>query len=255
VTGAVGIAWAVGWFLLYDTPEHQRWLSPAERTQVAAEAGGPSKPAGVRQSLAALVRTRALWGLMLTRLLATPVWWFYVFWLPDYLSQGRGFSLKEIGLYAWIPYVTVDLGKMAGGVLSDALLVRGSSPTLARKSVMVAGAVLMLAGILVAGAPSAASAIACVCVATFGFGCWSANILALHADLFPAGRMATAVGATGMAASLGGAAFTFAVGRIVGSAGYAPVFWAVGLLALVACVALLFVLGRVERVNLVEAAT
>jgi ACS family hexuronate transporter-like MFS transporter len=152
-------------------------------------------------------------------------------------------------MYAWIPYVTVDLGKMAGGAISDRLLAVGRTPTFARKSVMVVGALLMVAGVRVAGADSAALAIAWVCVATFGFGCWSANILALHADMFPAGSMATAVGATGTAASLSGAAFTFAVGRIVSGAGYVPVFWVVGTTALLACGALIFVLGRVEKVN------
>ena len=112
---------------------------------------------------------------------------------------------------------------------------------------MVFGALLMVGGVKVAGADSAAMAIIWVCVATFGFGCWSANILALHADIFPAGSMATAVGATGTAASLSGAAFTFAVGHVVARAGYGSVFWAVGTTALVACAVLIFVLGRVER--------
>lgn len=246
VTGVIGFAWVVAWLFAYDAPERHRWLDPADRARVAREAGLPRVAAPLGSALAALFRTRQLWGLMVTRLLATPVWWFYVFWLPDYLSQARGFSLKDIGLYAWIPYVAVDLGKMAGGALSDRLLAAGRTPTFARKSVMVGGAILMVAGVRVAGADSAAAAIAWVCVATFGFGCWSANILALHADLFPAASMASAVGATGTAASLSGAAFTFLVGRVVGTAGYVPVFWAVGTTSLFACLALIFLLGRVE---------
>ncbi|MBL9204233.1 MAG: MFS transporter [Opitutaceae bacterium] len=246
-TGILGFIWVVAWLVVYETPDRHRWLNPEDRDQVATEAGASGARAPLGSALARLLRTRALWGLMLTRLLATPVWWFYVFWLPDYLSQSRGFSLKDIGLYAWIPYVAVDLGKMLGGAVSDRLLARGHSATLARKSVMVFGALLMVGGVKVAGADSAAAAIVWVCVATFGFGCWSANILALHADIFPAGSMATAVGATGTAASLSGAAFTYLVGQIVGTSGYGPVFWAVGTTALVACAALVFVLGRVER--------
>ncbi|MBE7540424.1 MAG: MFS transporter [Opitutaceae bacterium] len=247
VTGVLGFIWVVGWLTIYETPDRHRWLGKEDRVRVAVESGALGGHTPLGSALARLLRTRALWGLMLTRLLATPVWWFYVFWLPDYLSEARGFSLKDIGLYAWIPYVTVDLGKMLGGAVSDRLLSRGHNATFARKSIMVFGALLMVGGVKVAGAENAAVAIMWVCIATFGFGCWSANILALHADIFPSDNMASAVGATGTAASLSGAAFTYLIGQIVGSAGYGPVFWVVGTTALVACAALLFVLGRVER--------
>ena len=121
--------------------------------------------------------------------------------------------------------------------------------TLARKSVMLGGALAMMSGLQVVGAATPAAAIAWICVATFGFGMWSANILALHADVFPPDTMGSAVGVTLMAASLGGAAFTFVVGQVVDRVGYAPVFWVVGSLALVACLALFFLLGRVERIG------
>ncbi|MBM3862174.1 MAG: MFS transporter, partial [Verrucomicrobia bacterium] len=168
-----------------------------------------------------------------------------------YLSKARGFSLKEIGFYGWIPYLTVDFGKMAGGMASDWLLARGMGAGFARKSVMVCGGLMMSAGLMVVGAPTPVAAIAWVCVATFGFGMWSANIYALHADIFPAQSLATAVGFTGMGSSLGGAAFTYAAGLVVDKGGYAPVFWAIGILPLLACVTLVFCVGRLktESVN------
>ena len=82
---------------------------------------------------------------------------------------------------------------------------------------------------------------------------WSANILALHADIFPAGRMATAVGLTGAAASFGSAFFTYATGLLVDTHGYAPAFWVAGTAALVACLSLVFILGRVETASIAEA--
>jgi ACS family hexuronate transporter-like MFS transporter len=248
VTGVLGFVWFVGWLFVYHAPQNHPWLSADDRATVVAEVGPVPKPAGFAAPLRRIIGQRALWGLMATRMVATPVWWFYVFWLPDYLSKGRGFSLLEIGLYGWIPYLTVDLGKMIGGALSDWLLAQGRSATFARKSVMLVGALAMVSGIQVAGAPSAPAAIAWVCVATFGFGMWSANILALHADIFPAETMGTAVGATLMAASLGGAIFTYVVGQVVDKAGYAPVFWTVGMLALAACLGLFVLVGRAERI-------
>jgi len=249
VTGLLGFGWLAAWLLVYYGPENHPWLSAEDRATALKELGPVrQKPAVFGAPLLRIIGTRQLWGLLVTRMVATPVWWFYVFWLPDYLSQGRGFSLKEIGFYGWIPYLTVDLGKMAGGAVSDALLARGHSATLARKSVMLAGALAMMGGLQVVGAATPAAAIAWVCVATFGFGMWSANILALHADVFPAETMGSAVGATLMAASLGGAAFTFAVGQVVDDVGYAPVFWGVGSLAPIACLALFFWLGPVKRI-------
>ncbi|MDP3208168.1 MAG: MFS transporter [Rhodoglobus sp.] len=250
VTGVLGFIWLIGWLWLYHAPHQHPLLSEADREQAIKEVGlAPPKPPIFGAALKRIVRERQLWGLMATRLMATPVWWFYVFWLPDYLSKGRGFSLKDIGFYGWIPYLTVDLGKMLGGAASDALLSRGMSATVARKRVMFLGALAMLSGIQVVNAGSAAAAIAWVCVATFGFGMWSANILALHADIFPAETMATAMGSTLMAASLGGAVFTYVVGQVVDRVGYSPVFWTVGVLPLAACVALFFWVGRVERIR------
>ena len=165
--------------------------------------------------------------------------WWWIYQTPEehrWLSEtDRAIALQEIGC---IPYLTVDIGKLIGGAGSDRLLARGHSATFARKSVMVAGALAMAAGVLVVGAQTSAGAITWVCVATFGFGLWSANILALHADIFPTETLATAVGLTGMASSLGGSIFTYTIGLMVDRTGYAPVFGVAGTLALLACVAL-----------------
>lgn len=250
VTGVLGFIWLIGWLWIYYAPHEHPKLTAEQRDEVLRELGvGRPKPPVFGAALRRILGERQLWGLMATRLMATPVWWFYVFWLPDYLSKGRGFSLKEIGFYGWIPYLTVDFGKMLGGAASDALLARGRSATLARKTVMVLGALAMLGGLRVVSAPNAAEAIMWVCLATFGFGMWSANILALHADIFPAETMGSAMGSTLMAASLSGAAFTFIVGQIVDRTGYTTVFWIVGVLPLAACVALFFWVGRVERIK------
>jgi MFS transporter, ACS family, hexuronate transporter len=251
VTGALGFIWLVGWWFVYQAPGEHAWLSEADREQAMRESGaGKRQATSFGAALRQIIGWRQLWGLMATRMLATPVWWFYVFWLPDYLSKERGFTLKEIGLFGWIPYLTVDLGKLIGGACSDRMLASGYSATLARKSVMAAGALAMVAGVLVVGAETAAGAIAWVCVATFGFGLWSANILALHADIFPTETMATAVGLTGMASSLGGSIFTYAIGLMVDRTGYQPVFAIAGMLTLLACIVLFVGLGRVYNPQL-----
>jgi ACS family hexuronate transporter-like MFS transporter len=251
ITGLLGFLWLAAWAWIYRKPSEHSWIVQNEREQLAAgTTPSPGHTAGRLAALRQILAVRQLWGLVVTRMVATPVWWFYVFWLPDYLNKARGFSLKEIAMFGWIPFLTVDLGKLLGGALSDRLLRRGASTTLARKSVMGAGAVAMLGGVQVAGAGTAAGAIAWVSLATFGFGMWSANILALHADIFPPDAMATAIGVTGTAASLGGAIFTFATGWLVEWRGYAPAFWVAGTAALVAFLSLVFLLGRVDAAKL-----
>ena len=228
-TGLLGLVWLCFWLRFYRT-------NPA----MAGSAWVPS-------ALWTILRQPKLWGLMATRLLATPVWWFYVFWLPDYLGNGRGFSLAEIGMFGWVPFVTVDLGKLIGGRLSDLGIARGYSLTMARKTVMGAAAVCMAGGLFVVAAETSFAALAWVSLATFGFGMWSANILALHADLFDSSTIASAVGWTTAASSLGGAAFTWLIGRVVDSQGYGLVFAMAGSTALLAFAVLWFAVGTVER--------
>lgn len=116
-------------------------------------------------------------------------------------------------MFAWAPYVTVDLGKLIGGRLSDQLIRQGRSTMFARKAIMAGGALCMMGGFFVVEAGSAISALAWVSLATFGFGMWSANILALHADLFDSSNIASAVEWSTAASSLGGAVFTWLTGR------------------------------------------
>lgn len=224
VVGGLGFVWLCFWLWQYEDA-----------------AAGEVAPVG---SLWAMMTDRNLLGLMATRLLATPVWWFYVFWLPDYLGSGRGLSLKEIGLFGWVPYVTVDLGKLVGGWSSDRMIANGNPLNLSRKAVMGMGVICMAGGLFVVEASTAAAALAWVSLATFGFGMWSVNVLALHADLFDRRSMATAVGWTTAASSLGGALFTWVTGRMVDSQGYGPVFVMAGLTSMLAFVVLYFAVGR-----------
>lgn len=250
LTGLLGFVWLVVWLIVYHAPDRHPWLTPEQRAALLREVGNVApKPSVFGSALRRIIGRKELWGLMLTRLTVAPVWWFYVFWLPDYLVRARGFSLLEMGLYAWIPFLTVDIGRLLGGMVSDHLLSRGYSATVARKSVMVVGALAMVSGIQVVGADSASGALAWVCGATFGFGVWSANILAVHADLFPAETMGSATGVTLMASSLSGAGFTYLVGQFLDTMGYTPIFWAIGLLPLLACVPLFVIIRRIERIR------
>jgi ACS family hexuronate transporter-like MFS transporter len=205
VIGAIGLVWLFFW-----------WPNVPEQEARPALAG--------RAPWRELLRQRVLWGLVLTRFFATPVWWFYVFWLSDYLAVERGMTLMQLGLWGWLPYLSVDLGKIFGGRLSDYWSVRGKPFLVARRQVMAMGAVIMPAGALAVTAPTVTMAVLWAAVGTFGFGLWSVNILAIHADVFPETQIATAVGITTAAGGMGGAVFSWLTGQIVNAAGYTHAF-------------------------------
>lgn len=205
--GVLGLIWQILWLLTIEGEQRH-----ARQEPVAEVASGP------------LMMNRMLWSLMATRFFATPVWWFYVFWLPDYLSRGRGLTIEQIGAWGWLPYITVDLGKWIGGHLSDRLALSAMGYVAARRRVMAGGAAMMCGAAFVVGASSVASALAWVSVGTFGFGLWSVNILALHADHFPTNQLATAVGFSTAASALGGALFTWTTGWLVDQYGYGYAF-------------------------------
>ncbi len=243
--GLLGIVWLVAWIWIYDDPSRHRWLSSRDRDDfVAKRQSEATKGMSMSQGAGLLLRMRSLWGLAGVRFIATPVWWFYVFWLPAYLQRSLGFTLADVACFAWIPYLTADAGKLLGGWASDRLLQRGASPSVARKSVMIVGAVCMAMGMFVTRASGPGMAMTLASTATLGFGFWSSNTLALHADCFPSRLMASALGLTGMAAALGGAAFTSVVGLTVDWLGYGYLFLIAGLAPLLASVILVFGVGR-----------
>ncbi|MGD0579295.1 MAG: MFS transporter [Bryobacteraceae bacterium] len=220
MTGAIGFAWLALWLATVRPPLH-----PPE--------DGPPAPAVQRRWLD-LLRYREVWALVGGRLLADPVWWFYVFWLPEYLRRARHFTLAEIGYFAWIPFLTAGVGCLAGGMASGWLIRRGWRVLPARKIVMAVSALAMLSGIPAVLAAEAWVALAWISAVTLFYQMWSANILTLAADLFPQHEVASVSGLSGAGAALGGMCFNLLVGLIVDRFSYVPVFLLAGVMPLVA---------------------
>lgn len=230
LTGCLGFVWLALWLLFYHTPLHSF--------------GGQG--AGPRMRWRELFRFRQVWGLMLARMMADPVWWFYVFWLPEYLRRERDFSLAMIGFFAWIPFLTADAGNLLGGLASGWLIRRGIPVLTSRKVVMAASALLMMAGIPAVLVHEAALSLALISVATFAYSTWAANVLTLPADLFPQAVVASVSGLSGTGAALGGMIFTLIIGAVVDSFSYTPVFVAAGVMPLVAAGIILLNVRPVE---------
>src|ERR1017187_3186289 len=243
-SGLLGFVWLVLWLRVYHPLDRHPRVSKDEVAFIRAGQEVPpiSAERGVRRWLK-LARQRNVWGIVVGRALTDPIWWFYVFWLPQYLSDARGFSLKRIALFAWIPFIAADLGNFTGGLISGYCIRRGVSVVRARTWICAVSCLPMLAGIPAAGLHSVYAALALICFALWGFASWSTMGLTLPSDLFPQDVVATVTGLSGLAAGLVGVVFTIAVGVLVDRFSYAPAFLVAGLMPLVAT-ASLFLLVR-----------
>jgi ACS family hexuronate transporter-like MFS transporter len=239
-SGALGFIWLAVWLRVYHPLDRHPRVTEEEVALIRAGQDAPSTSAerGVQRWLT-LARNRNVWGIVLGRALTDPIWWFYVFWLPQYLSDARGFSLQRIALFAWIPFIAADLGNFTGGWISGYCIRRGVSVLRARTWVCVVSCLPILAGIPAASLHSVYVALGLICFALWGYASWSTMGLTLPSDLFPQDVVATVTGVSGLAAGLVGAAFTFAVGILVDRFSYAPAFLVAGLMPLLATACLL----------------
>lgn len=227
VTGALGFVWLLGWVRLFYLPEKHPRLGEAERAVVlsdtAAEAQGNSQPVSLRRLLA----MKETWGCVSARVFIDPVTYFLVFWIPKYLQKEQGFTLANVGAYAWIPYLALAVGTVVGGLIPHRLIHRGWTVNRARKSVMFFFSCLIPACYLVlANAHGPAVAIFAITGLMFGHGAWG-NIT-IPAEVFPKTVVGTVSGLGGTLGGLAGIATQLSIGWVVQNLSFTPVFLACG---------------------------
>ena len=258
VTGLLGFIWLIAWWLIYDTPERHKWLTREELRIIKDH--GEETPENVAEHAAAaaeaplgwfrLLTYRQTWAIVLARFLVDPVWWLYITWLPLFLHQVHGFDLKQIGLFAWVPYVAADAGSLFGGWLSGYLISRGWTVNSARKAVIGFAACLMPAGILAAFTPDAIAALALIGVVLFGFQIWINNVQTLPSDFFPSKAVGSVAGLGGTGAGIGSMIFIFTTGWVVDHFSYVPILVTAGILAPVGTLVLFAFAGKIQKVSL-----
>ena len=220
VTGGVGLLWAAAWYALYRSPAAHPAISPAERDLIAADRPTvPPRRATAREILGA----RKFWAIAVPRFLAEPAWQTFSFWIPLYLASERGMDLKQIALFAWLPFLAADLGGVSGGYCSPFLVRRfGLSLTDSRVTGISLAAVLMIAPGCIGLAVSPYLAIALFCVGGFAHQVISVLINTLSADIFSPEEVGTANGFVGQAGWTGGLLFSLMIGQLADTVGYAP---------------------------------
>ena len=228
--------------MLYRTPQTHPRVSPAELAHI--EAGQSPAAPRTKGQIAKILRSRAFWAIAIPRFLAEPAWQTFSFWIPLYLAKERGMDLKQIALFAWLPFLAADLGGVLGGYLSPILMRRfGLKLTASRSAGVVAGAVLMIAPGCIGLASGPYLAIALFCVGGFAHQMISVLLNTLTADAFPQEALGAANGFVGMAGWTGGLAFTLVIGALADTLGYGPLF---------GCLAVFDLLGAAVLVGLLR---
>jgi ACS family hexuronate transporter-like MFS transporter len=227
--GLLGLLWLAGWLAIYRVPAEYPGITPQELEQLEPPKAAATGATGWFQ----LLRNRKVLALVLARFVSDPVSYFYLFWIPEYLKRERGFSLADIGFYAWIPFVAGALGGMLGGQASDLLIRRGLSPVRARTRVLYISAAFAPLGILTSQVRSAATAIFLIAVMAFVIYSWFINTAAIITDVCPEAVVGSVLGFVGTAGSAGGALFTVLIGFLLTHYSYSVVFALAGTMHLI----------------------
>lgn len=233
ITGSFGLVWVVLWLLFYQSPDRHPALSDEERRHIASGQETHLRDDGQRPSISRIARQRNFWGIALPRFLADPTWGTLTFWVPLYLSQVRGFDLKQIALFAWMPFLAADAGCLFGGVIVNALQKRGVSLIDARKWAFTVGAVLMMGMAFVGVVESPYAAIALLSLGGFAHQTLSVTVITMSSDLFRRSEVATVAGMAGTFGNAGLLIFTILIGGLVATIGYTPFFVGLAVLDLV----------------------
>ena len=252
LTGVIGLAWVALWLVFYQSPSKHKALSPEERDYILS--GQESHLAGEgKPSFRTILGQRNFWGIAIPRFLADPTWGTLTFWLPLYLTTVRGFDLKQIAMFAWLPFLAADLGCMFGGTISIALQKRGVGLINARRRAFTVGALLMMGVAFVGTVDSPYVAVALLSLAGFAHQTLSVTVITMASDLFKRNEVATVAGMAGTCGNAGVLVFSLLMGALVTRIGYAPFFIGLAALDLLGA-ALLWTLVRERRPDTVAAA-
>jgi len=249
-TGALGLISVAVWMLLYRLPRQHPWITPGELEHIETERGDDHEVQGGRLAWGKIFGYRQAWSFLLAKFMTDPVWWFYIFWLPKYLIEARHFSIENLRLFGFIPFLAAVPGSVAGGWLSGYLLRRGRSVNFARKTALLACALCMPLGILAVFSGSPWMALAFISIGTASHQGWSANVFTLASDTFPKKDVGSVVGIGGAAGAIGGAILAWVAGHILQHHSYLPLFIIAGVMHPLAMGVVQLLTPKIEKIPL-----
>jgi ACS family hexuronate transporter-like MFS transporter len=246
-TGALGFVWLLFWLPLFGAPDKHPRVNAAELAHIQSE---PSPPP-TYLPLRSILPHRQTWAFAIGKFMTDPIWWLYLFWVPDFLNRNHGLNLLAVGPPLVAIYLIADIGSIGGGWLSSALLKRGWTVNRARKTAMLIAALAVVPIMFASVAGNLWVAVLLVGIAAAAHQGWSANLFTLATDMFPRHAVGTVVGFGGMAGAVGGMLIAKLTGYILESTGsYVPVFIIAGVAYLSALGIIHLLAPRLEKAPL-----
>jgi ACS family hexuronate transporter-like MFS transporter len=247
LVGGLGIVWLILWLAVYRVPESHPRCSPGELEYIHSD---PSESAAKIPWLR-LLPHRQTWAFILGKFVTDPIWWFYLFWVPDFLQRQHGLALLQIGPPIVVIYLMADIGSIGGGWLSSSLIRRGHSVNASRKFAMLACALCVLPIVFAPRLASTWSAVFVIGLAAAAHQGFSANIFTLTSDMFPAKAVASVVGLGGMAGAIGGMLIAKFVAHVLQLTGSYAIPFAIASSAYLIALAIIHILTpRLEPVRI-----
>lgn len=245
ITGLLGFVWLVAWLAFYRKPAEHKRVSPSELAHINSDVAPAEDEPRIRWS--ALFRRRGTWAFIVGKFLTDPVWYLFLFWLPDFFAKRHGLDLKTFGPPLIAVYLLADVGSIGGGWLSSALIKRGMSVNAGRKMALLVCAILVLPIFFASSVSGLWSAVAIIGLAAAAHQGWSSNLYTMVSDTFPRSSVASVMGIGGAAGAVGGMLMSTYVGQVLETVGsYAPVFVWAGSAYLVALAIIHLLVPRLE---------
>ncbi len=247
ITGAIGFFWLVLWRWIYYEPAKHPRISIEELAHIQGE----RKTEEPQEKMPWLhyFKYKEVWGLALSRFVSDGAFYFFVFWLPSWLADVKGFSLMEIGMFAWIPFLLSDIGSFVGGWTGGLLMKKGMSLDASRKWVIWLGAILVVPVLGCLYIESPYWAIALIGFSLFATQFKQASLFTLPIDLFGKKDAASVWGISGSAGSFGAMLFTPVIGWLVDTISYSPVFVIVAFLHIISSIVVMVFIPKIKYIT------
>lgn len=253
--GVLGLLWIIPWMLINkNTPDKHPWITPEEKEHILSSATNKATAPVATDiySWKKLLAFRNTWAVISSRFFIDPVWWMFVTWLPFFLKENFGFDIKQVGAFAWVPYLFAAMGGLAGGFFSSWLIKKGVAAVKARKQAITIGSVIMLVSLgsiviyldRLRDLPSVA--IALISITLFGFQFLINNLQTLPGDYFHGKNVGTVAGMGGTSAVLGTLIVTWLV-PVLTKTSYTSFFLLAALMVPLAWICIMFIVSKKNK--------
>lgn len=228
IVGSFGILWLIPWLIINKKmPSEHPWLSDEEREYILSGQSELDRKnfKGKGLSLKQILSYRESWSVLVARFFLEPIWWLFVGWMPIYLAEVYGFNVKEIGFFAWVPYVGAAIGSISGGYYAGRLMSKGTNLNKARKTAIIIGGIIMFLGLVatILFADTPLKFVVIVAFVLFGFQFAIGNIQTIPSDLFSGKSVGTLAGFGGSVGVFAVIVMNFLV-PVISKYSYIPIF-------------------------------